>query len=345
MWPLAEKILYFQRVPLELFSTTWAPGTRWEPRGAFPALRASVTLTAARQSTLPNRMSCRWVTPLRARDPARRRGGTGSRFRALTAEQRAEIFRAYDHPSTPGPPSGVALVFSLFVPGPIGAAGENGFVVYRNIPVTVRPQEKTINAATEMFFSGVDNVVVEHPHKNGMVAVGGNWNGCADPSEVLHAHFGEIEIEDIKFSLINRIGWQAIYPAPSERNAAYESWRFSIIRHCWLSVDHPRAVRSEVVPPGAKPSINISALNSGNVIGGNLGDLLKSISGPPQGNCEESKDGREKRDVGIRLVENIIPQTKEGTNDGSERASKNAIVFFGGLLISWLIYEFAKGRP
>ena len=44
---------------------------------------------------------------------------------------------------------------------------------------------------------------------------------------------------------------------------------------------------------------------------GNLGDLPKSISGPPQGNCEESKDGREKRDVGIRLVENIIPKRRK----------------------------------
>ena len=131
-----------------------------------------------------------------------------------------EITQKGDAPSRHGRRLSASLL--PLIPSPVGASGQNRFVEYCDISLVILSQEKAVNRAAEMLSSGVQNVVVEHAHKNGMVAVSRNLDERAETSHVLHLHFGEIEVKNRKFFLEIGINWQGIYPTRPERNAPYE---------------------------------------------------------------------------------------------------------------------------
>jgi len=79
---------------------------------------------------------------------------------------------------------------------------------------------------------------------------------------------------------------------------------------------------------------------------GFVGNPQHTASGPPEGKCGDKEKCSEKGDVSIRLIKSMSPPIQDGMNDRSDRAHKNAAIFFCGLIGGTCLFYFAtKCKP
>lgn len=77
---------------------------------------------------------------------------------------------------------------------------------------------------------------------------------------------------------------------------------------------------------------------------GALSDISATLGSEPKRDCRPSEDCGEKRNVSVWPIESVNPPSIESTSDGGDRASKNAAIFFFGLIGGGIFSMLTKSR-